>query len=383
MQPVYLDYNATTPVAPEALEAMMPYLCEHFGNPVSGHAFGEQPEEAIYAAREQVAACVGACPDEIIFTSGGTESNNLALLGVMRALKRRNAHVVISMVEHPSIENVCRHLESEGHCGTRLPVDATGRVAPSDLRVALRPETALVSVMLANNEVGTLQPVKELAAIAHEHGALMHTDAAQAVGKAPVDVDELGVDLLSIAGQKMYAPKGVGALYVRRDTPLYPLMYGANQENGLRPGTQNVPYIVALGVACQLASARLDEYAGHMRAMRDRLYRALLDADLFPRLNGHPELRLPNTLSVGFAGLLAADLLLAMKGEVAASAGSACHTGSIEISSVLQAMGVPLDVAAGTLRLSTGRGTTEVDIDRAAAVIIQAVQSLRAQQLLR
>lgn len=377
MNPIYLDYNATTPIAPEVFDAMKPFLTEHFGNASSGHYYGQEPIMALYEARGHIAACLGAQPREILINSGGTEANNHAILGVTRLLRHRCDHVVISAIEHPAVENVCRWLESENWRVTRLPVDECGMVDPADLRCTISEKTALVSVMLANNEIGTIQPIRELAAIAREHGVHMHTDASQAIGKIAVKVDDLGVDLLTVAGHKLYAPKGVGALYVRHGVELAPLMHGGKQEGGRRAGTENIPYAVALGEACRLATEHLQDHAEHMRVMRDRLHKILLDANLDMRLNGHPELRLPNTLSVAFRGLLATDLLEAIEDDVACSAGSACHTGMVTASPVMQAMNVSDEWALGVLRLSTGRFTTEAEIDRAGEVVVKAVRSLR------
>ena len=375
-QPIYLDYNATTPMASEVVEAVQPYLREHFGNPSSAHVYGAPGRRAIQTAREAIAALLGAAPDEILFTSGGTESNNLAIKGVVRAKGARGDHVITSAIEHPAVAEVCRWLVEQGFRVTVLPVDAHARVRPADLEAAIDPDTVLVSIMHANNEVGTMQPISELSEIAHRHGALMHTDAAQSVGKVPVDVDELGVDLLTVAGHKLYAPKGIGALFVRRGVRLAPLLHGAGHEGGLRPGTENVPWIVGLGEAARLASCDLPGQTAHLSALRDRLYEGLVRAlgGEMVRRNGHPAASLPNTLSVAFRGRRADELLARIAGRVAASAGSACHAGEVQLSPVLRATGTPEVWAAGTLRLSAGRFTTEEEIDRAAAALVTAVR---------
>jgi cysteine desulfurase len=353
---VYLDFNASTPVAPEVVEAMRPYLTEHYGNPSSQHWAGAPAKAAVERARGQVAELLACRPDEVVFTSGGTEANNHALKGVFFAHRDRGDHVVTTAVEHPAIRNPLRFLEGLGARVTVVPVDRQGRVDPGDVRRALTPRTILVSVMHANNEVGTVQPVAEIAAIARQAGALVHTDAAQSVGKIAARVDELGVDLLSVAGHKLYAPKGVGALYVRRGTRLEPFVHGAGHEQGRRAGTENVLLDVALGAACQLAMSWVGMPA--VRELRDRFEAAL--RDLFgPRLtvNGAGAERLPNTASVNFAGQVGAEVLGRLPG-VAASTGSACHAGSVELSPVLAAMGVPPGEGMGAVRFSLGRTTT-------------------------
>jgi cysteine desulfurase len=380
MGPIYLDFNATTPVAPEVAEAMMPYLCDEHGNPSSGHSFGMTGRRAVNRARAQVAALLGCATAEVVFTSGGTESDNYALTGVALSELRRGGHIVTSAVEHPAIVETCHWLERQGFRITVLPVDEYGAVDPADLERMIDEDTALVTVMHANNEVGTIQPVAELAGIAHRHGALMHTDAAQSVGKIPVDVKDLGVDLLTVAGHKLYAPKGIGALYIRSGIRLTNLLHGAGQESGRRPGTENVLGIVGLGRACQLATQELKGDMAHFGAMRDRLCEGLLRevGAGAARLNGHPHKRLPNTVNVSFRGVEANRLLSEIAEQVAASAGAACHADRVEISAVLKAMQVPEEWAMGTVRLSVGRGTTTAEVDRAIAVVAEAV--LRLQQ---
>lgn len=375
MRPIYLDYNATTPVADEVAEAMLPYLKEHFGNPSSSHWYGAQTRKAVERARRQAADFIGANPDEIIFTSGGSESNNYALKGAAEARRHRGKHIVTSAVEHPAVMEVCRFLESEGFEVTYLPVDEYGLVDAGDFEKALKPSTIIVSIMHANNEVGTVQPVAEIARLAKERGIIVHTDAAQSAGKIPVKVEELGVDLLSIAGHKLYAPKGVGALYIRRGTELAKQIHGADHEFNLRAGTENVLEIAGLGAACELAERELDRRAEHTRRMRDRLHNGLIERLPGIKLNGHPDKRLPNTLSLSFPGL-EANTLLAELEEIAASAGAACHSESVEISPTLKAMGVPLEYAMGTIRLSTGRNTTAEEIDSAIEKISTAAQRL-------
>ena len=372
--PIYLDYNATTPVAPEVAAAMRPWIDEHFGNPSSSHAYGLRARQAVAAARDQVAALIGAHADEIVFTGSATEANNLALLGVARALPQKR-HLIVSAVEHPAVMQPALHLRQLGWEVTILPVDATGRVAVAAVEAALRPDTALISVMHANNEVGTIQPIAEIAGLAHANGSLMHTDAAQSAGKVALDVAALGVDLLTLAFHKCYGPKGIGALYVRRGTPLKPILFGADQEHGLRPGTENVAQIVGAGETARLARERLPQATRHLAALRDALHRRLSGAVPGLLLNGHPEHRLPNTLHVSFPGVSGRDLLAAVANEVAASVGSACHSDTDAVSGVLAAMGCDAATAFGAVRLSVGMGTTPAEIERAAAVLIATLES--------
>lgn len=372
--PVYLDHNATTPTAGPVVEAMLPFLAEHFGNPSSSHPYGRRARKAVDRSREQVSALLGCEPDEVVFTSGGTEANNLAIRGVVEASEGRR-HVVTSTVEHPATTQPCGLLERRGHEVTRLPVDAHGAVDASQASALLRPGTTLLTVLLAQNEVGTLMPVAGLARLARERGSLVHTDAAQAVGKIRVSVRDLGVDLLSVAGHKLYGPKGVGALYVRRGTGIEPLLLGAGHERGLRPGTENVAGIVGLGAACELARATLDAEAPRQRALRDELFDALRNGVPGLRRNGHPTECLPNTLNVSFPGVTGADLLARVP-EIAASTGSACHDGVSLPSPVLVAMGVSHDTALGAVRLSIGRSTTGEDVRLAAAALLRAFAEL-------
>ncbi|MFA7407535.1 MAG: cysteine desulfurase family protein [Anaerolineaceae bacterium] len=375
IHPIYLDYNATTPLTPAVIAAMRPFLEEHFGNPSSSHIFGQIAQDAVEKARGQVSALIGASPDEVIFTSSGTEANNIAIQGIARAHLTRGNHIITTVIEHPAVTEVCAYLASQGFQITTLPVDACGQVSPDDLAAVLTPETILVSIMHANNEVGTIQPIKTLAKMAHQSSALFHTDAAQSVGKLPVDVDEFGVDLLSIAGHKLYAPKGVGALYIRSGVTLEKILFGAGQERALRPGTENVLEIVGLGAAAEEAGQTLPERVQHLKALRNRLH-AGLEAALPPgmlRLNGHPDERLPNTLNLAFRNHEANRVLNNISKFVAASAGAACHADRIVISSVLKAMGVPLEWAKGALRFSVGIMTSADDIDRAVEIIARTV----------
>jgi cysteine desulfurase len=370
--PIYFDYNATTPIHPEVLEEMLPYLREHFGNPSSDHTLGRRAHKAVERAREQVAELLGCAPDEVVFTSGGTEANNLAIRGVAAASGGRR-HLVTSSVEHPATTAPCTNLEMRGLEVTRVAVDVHGRVRADDVRRSVRSDTVLVTVMLAQNETGALMPVREIAEFAHEHGAVMHSDAAQAVGKIPTDVDDLGVDLLSVAGHKLYAPKGVGALYVRRGTRLEPVLLGAGQERGLRPGTENVAAIVGLGQACSLAGRDLSAEAARQCSLRDHLWKSLKAAIPGIRLNGHPIERLPNTLNISFPGV-SGSAVLAAAPEIAASTGSACHEGGDTPSAALTAMGLDAVAVLGAVRLSTGRFTTSQHAMTAARALIRAHQ---------
>jgi cysteine desulfurase len=378
MQPIYLDYNATTPIDPEVAAVMRPYLDEHFGNPSSNHWYGRRTKEAVEQARQQVAQLLQCAPDEVVFTSGGSEANNYAIKGVALGNRHKGNHLITSTIEHPAVIEVCKYLETQGFEVTYVPVDAAGRVAVDAVASAMRPHTLLISIMHANNEVGTIQPIAEIAALARQHGVLMHTDAAQSVGKIPTTVDALGVDLLSIAGHKLYAPKGIGVLYCRRGVHLEKLMHGASHERGQRAGTENVLEIVGLGQACAIAHRDLTRNMAHMQTLRDRLETGLQQRLTDLRCNGHPVYRLPNTLSMSFAGVAANSLLAAME-DIAASSGAACHADSVEVSSVLTAMQVPLEYAMGTVRFSVGKMTTMADIDHAIDSVARAVHNLRQQ----
>ena len=373
--PIYLDYNATTPVVPEVAAAMRPWIEGDFGNPSSSHIFGLRARQAVADARAVVAALIGAAADEIVFTGSATEANNLALLGLARAAPPHKRHLIVSAVEHPAVMQPALHLRDAGWDLTVLAVDSFGRIALDELRAALRPDTALVSVMHANNEVGTIQPVAEIAALARANGSLVHVDAAQSTGKVQLDVGEMGVDLLTLAGHKFYAPKGIGALYVRRGTPLKPILFGADQEHGLRPGTENVAQIVGLGEAARLARKRLPHATRHLGGLRDDLHQRLKYAVPGLVLNGHPEQRLPNTLHVSFPGVSGRDLLAAAR-DVAASVGSACHSDADAVSGVLAAMGCDAARARGAVRLSVGFPTSTREIELAAASLVGAWRNL-------
>jgi cysteine desulfurase len=377
IQPIYLDYNGTTPHDPEVIAAMRPFLETEFGNPSSSHWYGIRPKKAVEAARRQVAGLLGCQPQEVFFTSGGTESNNHAIKGMARALKKKGRHLITTTVEHPAVLDVCRSLETEGFETTYVAVDGTGRIGVDAIAAAIRPDTILISVMHANNEVGTIQPIAEIAALARQRGIAVHTDAAQSVGKIETDVQFLNVDLLSLAGHKLYAPKGIGALFVRNGVLPEKFCHGAGQEMGWRAGTENVLEIVGLGKACEMAERRLDHTHRHLMAMRDRLHHGLRDRVDEMRLNGHPEKRLPNTLSLSFKGLEANRILEEIGLEVAASAGAACHADTVQLSHVLEAMRVPVEWAKGTVRFSTGRMTTADQIDRAVPIVVDAVRRLR------
>lgn len=360
MKQVYLDYNASTPTAAEVAEAMRPFLAEHYGNPSSHHWAAIPAREAVEQARAQVAGLLGCSSGEIVFTSGGTEANNHAIKGTYFAERERGNHIVTTQIEHPAVIQPCRFLEKLGAEVTYLPVDKTGMVDPDDVRSAITDRTILVTVMHANNEVGTIQPIADISRITRERGVLFHTDAAQSVGKLPADVSELGVDMLSVAGHKLYAPKGVGALYMRKGISLEPLVHGAGHESGRRAGTENVLLDVALGTACELAHSWIA--MTRVRELRDSFWeqlRALFGDRVV--LNGHPTERLPNTLNVSFVGKIGAEILARLEG-VAASTGSACHEGSVELSPVLKAMGVAPEVGMGAIRFSLGRATTAREI---------------------
>jgi cysteine desulfurase len=361
MQPIYLDYNASTPIDPAVAAAMRPFLADHYGNPSSSHWAASTAKAALETARGQVAELLGCHDDELVFTSGGSEANNLALKGAFFAGRDKGDHIITTRIEHPAIIEPCRFLERLGARVTYLPVDGAGRIDPDDLRQAITPRTILASIMHANNEVGTIQPIAECARITREHGVPFHTDAAQSVGKIATRVNELGVDLLSIAGHKVYAPKSIGALFVRRGVSIEPLIHGAGHESGRRAGTESVLLAVALGKACELARDLSSMRRVH--ALRDRFWQGLQqrfgDGVV---LNGHSTHRLPNTLNVSFAGRVGAEILAGLDG-LAASTGSACHYGRIELSPVLQAMGVAPHVGMGAIRFSLGRATTDDEID--------------------
>lgn len=373
MTPIYLDYNATTPIDSQVAEAMLPYIHGLYGNPSSGHPFGLEARAGVDRARHQVASMLGCHDDEVLFTSGGTESDNHAIKGIAGADRARGNHVITSNIEHPAVEEVCRYLEIQGLDVTYLPVDGHGLIDPQQVEDTITDRTIMVTIMHANNEVGTIQPIREIADIAHRHGAVMHSDCAQSVGKIPVDVDDLGVDLLTIAGHKLYAPKGIGVLYIRRGVEIEKFMHGADHEMGRRAGTENIILEAGLGIACQLIEQNLDGYIQHMGQMRDRLEAGLQREIPGVRVNGHPEKRLPNTSSVSFKGQEANTILDTLQ-SVAASAGAACHSDRIDVSAVLKAMNLPIEYAMGTIRLSVGRDTTEDEIDRAVQEIADVIR---------
>ncbi len=379
--PIYLDYNATTPVDPAVVEARLPYLALHFGNPSSSHAYGHEAHAAVDRARAQVASLLECAPDEIIFTGGGSESDTLAIRGLALARRGQGKHIITQVTEHPAVLNTCRALERlDGFRVTYLPVDACGRVNPADVEAAIGAETVLITIMHANNETGTLQPLAEIAEIAHRRGVLLHSDASQSVGKIATRVDALGVDLLSVAGHKLHAPKGIGALYIRRGLQLEPVIYGGGQESGRRAGTENVAFMVALGTACALAQEQLAESQTRLRNLRDRLQHCL-EMELPGRidLNGHASERLPNTLNISVEGIVGEDVLAATP-EIASSTGSACHEGSTDPSPVLMAMGQSRKRALGALRLTLGRWSTGEEVERAARLLVRSVDAYSIKQ---
>jgi cysteine desulfurase len=373
---IYLDHNATTPVAPEVVEAMRPYWEERYGNPSSSHGPGRIAKHALEEARCQAAELLGCLPTEVVFTSGGTESNNAIIKGVAHSLSEKGRHIITTTIEHPAVTNPCLFLRRQGYEVTFLPVDSTGQVDPSAVKGAIRSTTILISVMHANNETGTVQPIAEIGALAREADVVFHTDAAQSAGKIPVRVSELNADFLSLAGHKMYAPKGVGALFIRDGMTIEPFMHGAGQESGRRAGTENVALAVALGRACDLAREMMSEGIEVIHRLRDRLHELLAAHIQGLVLNGHPTARLPNTLNVSPPGVNGGMLLDGVP-EICASTGAACHDRSLRLSHVLEAMQVPEDVGRGAVRLSLGRTNTEAEIETAAQMIVEAYDNLR------
>jgi cysteine desulfurase len=379
--PIYLDNHATTRTDPRVLEAMLPFFGERYGNAASRHhSFGQEASTAVEQAREQVATLIGAGPKEIVFTSGATESNNLALKGVAGLYRTQGDHIITTATEHHAVLDPCKRLERDGFRLTVLPVDRFGRVSPEQVAQALTEQTVLVSVMAANNEVGTLQPIHEIGRVCKEHAVLFHTDAAQAAGKVPIDVDEMGIDLLSLSAHKMYGPKGIGALYVRRRQPhvrLEPLFDGGGHERGVRSGTLPVPLIVGFGKACDLCRQEMPAEAARLAGFRERLRAGIQDrlSDTF--LNGHPTERLPGNLNLSFAHVEGEALMMSLR-DIAVSSGSACTSASVEPSYVLRAMGVSDDLARGSLRFGLGRFTTQEEVDFAAEAVVTTVQRLRA-----
>ena len=375
---IYLDHAATTPVAVEVLEAMLPYFSDCWGNASAVYATGREARRAVEDARKAVAAAIGAQPREICFTSGGSESDNTAICGTARALKEKGKHIITTAIEHHAVLNPCRQLQKEGFEVTFVMPDREGRIDPEDIRKAIRPDTILVSVMTANNEIGTIEPIGEVGRICKEGGVLFHTDAVQAVGSIPVDVQETGCDLLSLSAHKFYGPKGIGALYIREGTRLNPLIAGGEQERGLRAGTENVPGIAGLGKAITMAGENEKQNAAHMRKMRDRLVKGILSSVPGAALNGPEEDRLPNNCSFRFDGIDGEALLLRLDlAGIAASAGSACTAGSREVSHVLKAIGLTEAEARSSLRLTTGIHTTEEETDETVKIIGEIVKDLR------
>jgi cysteine desulfurase len=378
MNRIYLDFNATTPVEPAVLDAMLPYFSAEFGNAASIHTPGQRARAAVEAAREQVAALIGARPQEIVFTSGGTESDNHAIFGIVEAAGGHDKHVVTSTIEHEAVLNACQALEKRGMKVTYLPVDGHGQIALNELRRVLRPETVLITIMHANNELGTVQPLEEIGRLAQEADIYFHTDAVQSAGKIPIDVTALRVDLLSISGHKFYAPKGIGALYIRGGTRLRQLLYGGHHQRGFRPGTENVAGIVGLGKAAEIARRSLADDAKRVALLRDKLQRGLLERVPQSRVNAAAAQRTPNTTNLIFPGVEGEALLIALdlKG-LACSTGAACSSGAVEPSHVLTAIGLPPEEARASLRFSLGRHTTPTDIDFALNVVPTAVAQLR------
>lgn len=375
--PVYMDNHSTTPVDPRVFEAMSPWFTEKFGNAASrSHSFGWEAAEAVKKARKQVAALISATPDEIVFTSGATESDNLAIKGVSEALRARGNHIITAATEHRAVLDSCNRLEQQGFEVTYLPVDGCGRVDPEAVHHAHHSQTILVSIMFANNEVGTIQPVAEIGRIAHALGALFHTDAVQAAGKLAIDVDEMNIDLLSLSAHKMHGPKGVGALYVRRKTPLSPLLDGGGHEGGLRSGTLNVPGIVGFGAACRITIEEMHSESQRLRGLRDQLEERLRVGLDEMQVNGHPTERLPNNLNVSF-GYVDGEALLVGLSDVAVSTGAACTSAKMEPSHVLRAMGIPEELAQGSLRFGLGRFNTEEEVEYVAGRVIETVRRLR------
>jgi len=376
---VYLDNNATTPLAPEVFEAMKPYLLEDFGNASSIHWFGQQAKNAVEKARQQVAKLLNARPGEVIFTSGGTEADNAALFGIVQAARVAAPHIITTAIEHHAVLNTAQALEKQGVNVTYLRVDASGVVDPEDVRRAIRPETVLISIMHANNEIGTIQPLEEIGRIARERDIYFHSDAVQSVGKIPLDVEKLGVDLLSLSAHKLNGPKGVGAMYIRRGTILKPLLYGGHHERDRRPGTENVPGIVGLGRAAELAASHLEEYGPRVAGLRDRLEQGILELVPQVSVNGDPQRRLPNTSNLCFEYIEGEGFVIAMDLRgIACSTGAACSSGSIEPSHVLSALGRTPEQARSSIRFSLGRYTTAEDIDATLATLPAVVERLRA-----
>ncbi len=378
MKRIYMDYAATTPVRKEVLDEMLPFFTETFGNPSSLHTFGQEAKDAMEEAREKVASAIGATPDEIVFTSGGTESDNFAVKGVAFAKQEKGKHIITSAIEHHAVLEPCRFLEKMGYEITRLPVDSKGLIDPSDVKKAIKNDTVLISIMHGNNEIGTIQPINEIGAIAREKGIIFHTDAVQTLGRTPFNVDAMNVDLVSTSGHKIYGPKGIGFIYIRKGTRITPFMHGGEQERGRRASTHNVPGIIGLGKAAELAMVDLDKETLRITALRDKLTRGILDNIGDTRLNGHPIKRLSNNVHVSIDYVEGESLLLYLDMEgIACSTGSACSSASLEPSHVMTAIGVSPDTAYGALRFSLGRQTTEEDVNFVIDTLPGIVEKLR------
>ena len=378
MKKIYMDYGATTPAHEAVVAAMLPFFSKNFGNPSSLHAFGQEAKYAIEAARQKIALSIGADPEEVVFTSGGSESDNFAVKGIAYANQKKGNHIITSAIEHHAVLDTCRFLEKHGFKVTRLPVDGDGFVDPEDVKQAITDETILISVMHGNNEIGTIQPVAEIGSVAREHGITFHTDAVQTLGHLPVNVDELNVDLLSVSGHKIYGPKGVGILYVRKGTSIQPLLHGGDQEKGRRASTHNVTGIVGLGKSVELAAKYSGSEANRLTALRDRMIHRILDNIEYCRLNGHPNQRLPNNVNISFKYVEGESLLLSLDmAGIACSTGSACMSLSLEPSHVIMAIGIPQETARGTLRFTLGRHTSEKEVDYVTEILPGIVKKLR------
>ncbi|NPV70636.1 MAG: cysteine desulfurase NifS [Firmicutes bacterium] len=378
MRRIYLDHAATTPVRPEVVEVMSKYMIETYGNPSSIHWFGREARKGVDEAREHCAALIGATPEEIVFTGGGTEADNLAIKGAAESYQEKGNHIITSAIEHHAVLHTCEYLEKKGCRVTYLPVDADGLVDPGDVKKAITPETILITIMMANNEVGSVQPIKEIGAIARERGVLLHTDAVQSMGQVPVDVNEMNIDLLSASGHKMYGPKGIGLLYIRKGVKVTPVLHGGVHERKRRAGTENVPGIVGFGKSAELSMKELPERVKHLAAMRDRLIDGVMQRIEDVKLNGHRSQRLPNNANFSIKYVEGESMLLNLDLQgIAASSGSACTSGSLEPSHVLLAMGIPHEIAHGSLRMTVGRGTTAGDVDYVLEVLPPIVKKLR------
>jgi cysteine desulfurase len=375
---IYLDHCATTPVHPEVMETMLPYFKDFYGNPSSIYAFGQDASKALDEAREKVAHLIGAQPEEIVFTSGGTEADNLAIQGIAYACEKKGNHIITSAIEHHAVLRTCKYMECRGCEVTYLPVNRNGLVDPEDVKKTISDKTILISIMHANNETGTIEPVQEIATIAREKGIIFHTDAVQTAGNIPIDVNHFDVDLLSLSGHKIYGPKGIGALYVRKGTKIIPILYGGRQERGIRPGTENVAAIAGLGRACEIAKEECLSHADRLKQLRDHLQEGILKEILDVHVNADIEQRLPHVLNISVEGIEAESIVRSMSDKrIEISAGSACTSDSIEISHVISALGIPRNIGKGSIRLSLGRGNTMMEIDHAVESLKEVVHKLR------